>query len=117
MQTKVEEMKRDRSFLNLDKVFNTFYSPVMGFENLDDYCKKSTAAVHIKNINKPALFLQSEDDPAVMFNFDKEAFKNNPNVALASLKSGGHTATYENVLSADIWMIKPVLAYFNTFAE
>lgn len=117
LREKVNQMQRDGSDKNIHTVFDTLYSPVMGFENLDDYCEKGNAYPHIIKIDKPTLYLNCEDDPAVMMDFLKSPFKLNPNVALATLPSGGHTSAFEHFYSMNQWMIKPILAYFNTFVD
>ena len=58
--------------------------------DLDEYADKASSYHVIKDIKVPTLYLMSKDDPIIRFDFPKEGFQINPNVALATTEGGGH---------------------------
>ena len=92
-------------------------APLQGFKDCDDYVSRSSAHRLFAGMTLPTLFLTSDDDPMVMDDFDKAPFAQNPNIALASLPSGGHVGTHESIFGYDIWMLRPAIAFLQSFCD
>ena len=106
---RIRELREQRQILTRPVV--DLLAPLQGFKDCDDYVSKSSAHLTFPSMTVPTLFLTSDDDPMMMNDFDKAPFAQNPNIALATLKSGGHVGTHESVFGYDIWMFKPTIAF------
>ena len=50
-------------------------------------------------------------------NYRTEPFRDNPNVALATTKHGGHFAAQESYSRYHVWAIEPVVKFFSAYAD
>jgi predicted alpha/beta-fold hydrolase len=106
---------RNTTFKQLDSVFT---SKLYGYKNVDDFYDRASSIHNVPNIRTPSLFINAIDDPVIGSDLiDYEAFKRNENVAMATTKYGGHLGYSENVMSQRVWVLEPVLKYFNALAS
>ena len=49
--------------------------------------------------------------------FNKEPFKTNPNVALATTRTGGHMAAQESPFHYQLWVMDPVITFLLAVGE
>ena len=84
---------------------------MFGYKGQDDYYENIAPAKHIDKIAIPTLYLLHEDDPIIRMNFTKVPFKENPNVALATTETGGHTASQESICKYSFWAMTPAIHF------
>lgn len=71
---------------------NHFTCKTAGFDNADDYYKKSSPELRIKDIQVPFLSISSWDDPTNGGHIPSQLFINNPYTASLETDLGGHLA-------------------------
>lgn len=72
----------------MDEVFT---SKLYGFKNADDYYYRASSIHNIPSIKTKTLFMLALDDPVIgEACIDYDLFRENPNIALATTKYGGH---------------------------
>ena len=72
---KIEELG-SKNELNFKRLNETLYFPTCKeITCFEDYYIKTSPIHSVADITVPTLFFQSRDDPAVVFDFDKEPFK------------------------------------------
>ena len=75
-------------FENVDEVLT---SKLWDFKKAEEYWRAASCLQHIHKIITPTLFINSVDDPVVGTKcIDFDVFRQNPNVAIATTKYGGH---------------------------
>ena len=80
------ELPRNLKIYEFDQLYT---APTCGFENVDDYYNKCSAANVVSDIEVPTKVLLSEDDPIISHNsFDR--YKVPSNLSLYKTKKGGH---------------------------
>jgi predicted alpha/beta-fold hydrolase len=82
-----------------------------------DYYDKISYKSYMQDIRTKTLFISDIDDPVIgpgCIPPDCE-FKSNPYVALLKTQYGGHVGYFENPLSNDQWITKPILCTINSF--
>ena len=67
----------------------------------------------IPAIKRPTLFLNSLDDPFIASTLDRQVFKNNPHVILATNQFAGHLGYHESLFQLDQWFAKPVIDFLD----
>lgn len=65
----------------------------------------------MSKIEIPTLYLLHEDDPFSRMSFRKLPLLENPNVALATTKTGGHVASQEKICEYKLWLIEPAIKF------
>ena len=110
LEATVAQMKKAGQ-LNMHTVANCFLNHLTDYESTEDFCAKVSTVSKIKDIQVPTLFLNSQDDPLIEFDFDKSGFTTNPNVLLATTKHGGHLGAQESLFQFEFWHIKPAKAF------
>lgn len=94
--------RKPKNFVEFDDAFT---APVHGFDNAQDYYRKSSSRQFLGTIKKPTLILQAQDDPFMT----KEVFPNaselSEHVRLEITSHGGHVGFVEKgILNPDNWL-------------
>lgn len=72
-------------------------APVHGFEDADDYYRRSSSARFLQGLRVPTLVIQSRDDPFLPEEaIPEEAMRSNPWVVAAVTRHGGHVGFLES---------------------
>jgi uncharacterized protein len=62
--------------------------------------------------------LNAFDDPIVSHKtIEYDAFEQNPNVVLATTKTGGHISCHESIFGGETWYATVALNFFDSFLE
>ena len=103
---------------NVETVEKVFVHKLFGFKDVSDYHYQSSCVHNIPQIKTPSLFINSLDDPIIgNACIDFDVFTQNPNVAIATTKHGGHLGYSESLCSQDFWVIEPILRFFTAIKE
>ena len=113
---KIAELKLSRS-LTLCNVDKYVTAPLAGFKDEVEYYSFASPHNFISQFRAPTLWLNTEDDPFIGMDFDERGFKRNPDVALCTIKSGGHVGARESIFDNHIWLIDPVVKFFQTYVK
>ena len=64
-----------------------------GFDDAEDYYRRSSAAGYLDRVRVPALLIEAADDPFIPFEvYDNAVFERNPSLQLVTSGAGGHVA-------------------------
>lgn len=94
-----------------------FMAPMAGYKGREDYYATVSPVEYLKKVEQPVLVLNHEDDPFTRMSFNKEPFMTNPNVALATTRTGGHMAAQESSSHYQLWVMDPVITFLLAVAE
>ena len=105
---KVAELKRERA-ATVSSVDDLVIAPCFGYRDRFHYYETIGPVDRLYQVKIPLLWLMAEDDPFNGTDFGRDVFKQNPNIALATTKRGGHVAARESLWAQHIWFIDPVV--------
>lgn len=114
--SKLNELKSEGRN-TIDVFDNTFMAPMAGYKDRIEYYNTVSPVEFLKKVEKPVLVLNHEDDPFTRMSFNKEPFRTNPNVALATTKTGGHMAAQESAFHYQLWVMDPVITFLLAAGE
>lgn len=114
--SKLNELKTEGRN-TIDVFDNTFMAPMAGYKDRIEYYNTVSPVEFLKKVEKPVLVLNHEDDPFTRMSFNKEPFRTNPNVALATTKTGGHMAAQESAFHYQLWVMDPVITFLLAAGE
>jgi predicted alpha/beta-fold hydrolase len=92
---------------------NYFTAPVHGFQDADDYWKKSSSKQFIKYIDKPVLLISALDDPFLSSScYPSKEAKVSEHFYLLAPKYGGHVGFYTHFnQKKNYWLEKTILNF------
>lgn len=107
---KIQALKEEGTN-TIDVFDDLFMAPMAGYKGRIDYYNTVSPVEYLKKVDTPVLVLNHEDDPFTRMSFNKEPFKTNPNVALATTRIGGHMAAQESYFHYQLWVMDPVITF------
>lgn len=89
----IEKLSAIKTFLEFDTLFT---APINGFQNAEEYWKKSSSIFYLNNIQIPTLIINAKNDPFLTPEcFPKKEAEENKNISLEITEKGGHCGFYE----------------------
>lgn len=86
----------ERAFLRADSIWefdDKVTAEAFGFDDAEDYYRRSSAAGYLGRVRVPALLIEAADDPFIPFEtYDDGVFAQNPWLQLVTSGDGGHVA-------------------------
>ncbi|KAL0265618.1 UNVERIFIED_CONTAM: hypothetical protein PYX00_011331 [Menopon gallinae] len=79
------------NFSSVEEIDRNLTLKVFGFLSCDEYYQRESCEEKLMNIKKPALFINTRDDPIIPYHtIPTEKIKKNPNLILCVVRAGGH---------------------------
>ena len=101
LSPKPETLKKVKTLKAFDEAFT---APVHGFEDAEDYYRRSSCKPFLSSIARPALVISAGDDPFIPANgIPRSLLAGNPNITLLEAKEGGHLGFGEWLMPATLW--------------
>lgn len=111
---KIAQLRADGRAI-IPSVDEYFQAPLNGFKGRKEYYDACSPANNAHAIDIPTVFLNVENDPFIRMSFKKDIFQTNPNLALATVPTGGHTSSQQSLCYYKFWLAEPTVEFLLAF--
>jgi hypothetical protein len=109
---------RLRSIRSISEFDNTITAPMFHYNSGDHYYGEASAQRYLPNIQRPLLFISSEDDPICKSDtIPYDECRSNPDIILAVTVCGGHSMDHFQGLRPQSWNAIIASQYFSSLLQ